>query len=300
MIFPKSLEKGSTIGIVAPAGKIDAETIHFAEKFLHKRGYKVVLGDNVCNAFHQYAGNDEHRKNDLQHMLNSKDIDAIFCARGGYGTIRIIDQLDFTHYLEYPKWIVGYSDITVLHAALNHVVGVASIHGPMPKNFPDKSDDDEDIENLFKLLHGELPCYTTKPCTLNRSGEAEGILIGGNLSLIYALRSTDYDPNPHGKILFIEDLSEYLYHIDRMMQNLKLSGFLKQLSGIIVGDFTDMKDNDDPYGQNACEIIKEAVAEYDYPVMFRFQAGHNHLNQPLVFGKRVTLSVSDENCQLIF
>ena len=206
MIFPKSLEKGSTIGIVAPAGKVDAEIIHFAEKCLHKRGYKVVVGDNVCNSFHQFAGNDEHRAGDLQHMLNSPEVDAIFCARGGYGTIRIIDKIDFTHFLEHPKWVIGYSDITVLHAALQNKAGVASIHGPMPKNFPDKAPDEEDMEALFKLLHGQLPSYTVKPHELNRQGEAEGILIGGNLALIYALRATPLDTNPHGKILFIEDI----------------------------------------------------------------------------------------------
>ncbi len=300
MIFPKSLEKGSTIGIVAPAGKIEAEAIHFAEKCLHKRGYKVVVGENVCNTFHQFAGNDAHRAADLQHMLNSKDIDAIFCARGGYGTIRIIDEIDFTHYLEYPKWIVGYSDITVLHAALQNKIGVASIHGPMPKNFPDKSEDDEDIMNLFDLLHGQLPDYKIKPNKLNRTGEAEGILIGGNLSLIYAMRATQLDPNPHGKILFIEDVGEYIYHLDRMMQNLKLSGFLKELNGIVIGDFTEMKDNDEPYGQSVFEVIKEAVDEYDYPVMFGFPAGHNHLNQPLVLGKRVSMKVANCSCQLSF
>ncbi|MBK3515929.1 S66 peptidase family protein [Carboxylicivirga marina] len=300
MIFPKSLEKGSTIGIVAPAGKIEAETIHFAEKFFHKRAYKVVLGENVCNSFHQFAGNDEHRAADLQHMLNSPEIDAIFCARGGYGTIRIIDQIDFTHFLEYPKWLVGYSDITVLHAALQNKAGVASIHGPMPKNFPDKADDEEDMEALFDLLHGQFPDYSIKPNENNRNGEAEGILIGGNLALIYALRATPLDTNPHGKILFIEDIGEYLYSVDRMMQNLKLSGFLKELSGIIVGDFTDMKDNDDPYGQTAFEIVKEAVAEYDYPVMMGFPAGHDHLNLPLVFGKRVSMKVASDCCQLTF
>jgi muramoyltetrapeptide carboxypeptidase len=300
MIFPKSLEKGSTIGIVAPAGKIDAETIHYAEKCLNKRGYNVVLGEHVYNTFHQFAGNDVHRRADLQHMLNSKAIDAIFCARGGYGTIRIIDGIDFTHFLESPKWVVGYSDITVLHAALQHKAGVASIHGPMPKNFPSKSEDDEDLVNLFNLLHGQLPDYTINSHPLNRTGDAEGILIGGNLSLLYALRATELDPTPHGKILFIEDLSEYLYHLDRMMQNLKLSGFLKELSGIVVGDFTDMKDNDEPYGQSACEIIREAVEDYDYPIVFGFPAGHNHLNQPLVFGKRVTLSVTSNQCRLTF
>ncbi|WP_439183149.1 S66 peptidase family protein [Carboxylicivirga taeanensis] len=299
MIFPKSLEKGSTIGIVAPAGKVDAEIIRYAEKCLHKRGYKVVIGEHACNSFYQYAGNDEHRRADLQHMLNSQDIDAIFCARGGYGTIRIIDDIDLTLFLQYPKWVVGYSDITVLHAALQKA-GVASIHGPMPKNFPDKAADDEDLMNLFNLLHGQLPYYTLKSHPLNRCGEAEGILIGGNLSLIYALRATALDPTPHGKILFIEDVSEYLYHLDRMMQNLKLSGFLKELSGIVVGDFTDMQDNNDPYGQTAYQIIKEAVDGYNYPVLFGFPAGHDHLNQPLVMGKRVKLVVEQAQSQLIF
>lgn len=300
MIFPKSLSKNSTIGIVSPAGRIDAETIHFAEKYLHSMGYQVTVGSNATNTFHQYAGNDDHRASDLQLMLNRTDVDAIFCARGGYGTIRIIDQIDFTHFLENPKWIIGYSDITVLHTCLHHKHKVASIHGPMPKNFPDKSKDDDDMLNLFNILHGELPKYKIAPHLLNRNGEAEGLLIGGNLSLIYALRSTPYDPNPHGKILFIEDLSEYLYHLDRMMQNLKLSGFLKQLSGIIVGQFTDMKDNDVKYGLKPYEIIKEAVAEYDYPVIFGFPAGHGNINMPLIMGKRVSIDVSNCNSKVYF
>ncbi len=295
MIFPKSLTKNSTIGIVSPAGRIDSETIHFAEKYLHSMGYNVSVGQNATNIFHQYAGNDEHRASDLQLMLNRTDIDAIFCARGGYGTVRIIDKIDFAHYRENPKWIIGFSDITVLHACLQNKIGVASIHGPMPKNFPDKSKDDDDMQSLFKILHGELPQYKFKPHQLNRNGEAEGMLIGGNLSLIYALRATHLDADPHGKILFIEDLSEYLYHLDRMMQNLKMSGFLSQLSGLVIGQFSDMKDNDVKYGQNAYEIIKEAVEEYDYPVIFGFPAGHGNINMPMVFGKRVKISASNCN-----
>ncbi|MCU4163909.1 S66 peptidase family protein [Carboxylicivirga caseinilyticus] len=296
MIFPKSLTKGSTIGIVSPAGKIDSETIHFAEKFLLSLGYKVVVGENAGNAYHQFAGNDEHRASDLQKMLNRTDIDAIFCSRGGYGTGRIIDKLDFSHFLDNPKWIVGYSDITVLHARLQNELKIASIHGPMPKNFPDKSKDDEDMLQLFKILHGELPTYKFKPHLLNRNGDAEGLLIGGNLSLIQALRSTPYDAEPHGKILFIEDVSEYLYNLDRMMYNLKLSGYLKQLSGLIVGQFTEMKDNDKKFGLTAYEIIKEAVSEYDYPVIFGFPAGHGNINMPLVLGKRITMSAC--NCDV--
>lgn len=300
MIFPKSLRKDSTIGIVSPAGKIDSETIHFAEKYLHSMGYKVAIGANATNSFHQYAGNDEHRASDLQLMLNRSDVDAIFCARGGYGTIRIIDKIDFTHFLENPKWIIGFSDITVLHACLQNKLGVASIHGPMPKNFPDKSKDDDDMQSLFNILHGELPQYKFKPHLLNRNGEAEGILIGGNLSLIYAMRATHLDAEPHGKILFIEDLSEYLYHLDRMMQNLKMSGFLRQLSGLVVGQFTDMKDNDVEYGQDAYEIILDAVREYDYPVIFGFPAGHANINLPMVFGKRVKMSATNCNAMLNF
>nr|WP_319399976.1 LD-carboxypeptidase [uncultured Carboxylicivirga sp.] len=296
MIFPKSLTKGSTIGIISPAGKIDSETIRFAEKFLISLGYNVVVGQHATNAYHQFAGTDEHRATDLQMMLDREDVEAIFCARGGYGTARIIDQLDFTHFINKPKWVIGYSDITVLHARLQNELKVASIHGPMPKNFPDKSKDDEDMVELFKVLHGELPTYKFKPHQLNRNGEAEGLLVGGNLSLIQTMRATSYDIEPHGKILFIEDVSEYLYSLDRMMQNLRLSGFLKQLSGLIVGQFTEMKDNDEKFGLDAFEIIKEAVGSYDYPVIFGFPAGHGSINMPLILGKRINLSAC--NCDV--
>ncbi|WP_430812344.1 MULTISPECIES: S66 peptidase family protein [unclassified Carboxylicivirga] len=300
MILPKPLKKGDTIGIVAPAGKIAAEAIHYAEKLLHSMGYQVVLGKNVFNTFHRFAGNDAHRAADLQEMLNRTDIDTILCARGGYGTLRIIDKIDFTHYRKQPKWLVGFSDITVLHAALQNCLGIASLHGPMPKNFCDKSKEDEDLVNLFKVLHGHRPAYTIRPHDHNRIGEAEGVLSGGNLALLYGLRATPYDTDPQGKILFIEDVGEHLYHLDRMMHNLKISGFLADLSGMVVGDFTEMKDNDEPFGQSAYDIIKAAVDDYDYPVLFGFPAGHSHLNQPLIMGHNVNLQVTDDVCQLIF
>jgi muramoyltetrapeptide carboxypeptidase len=300
MIFPQFINDKATIGIVAPAGKVEAEVLHFTEKFLHSLGHKVVLGDQVFNSFHQFAGNDEHRTMDLQHMLDRKDIDIIMCARGGYGTNRIIHQLDFSQFMTAPKWIIGYSDITILHACLQGRLGIASIHGPMPKNFPDKSPNDSDLLNLFNILKGELPTYTIDSFPLNKTGETDGVLIGGNLSILYSMRGTNLDFDPHGKILFIEDLGEYLYHLDRMMVNFKNGGILKNIRGLVVGQFTDMKDSDTPFGQTAYEIILNTVKEYDYPVVFNFPSGHEATNQPLVFGKRVQLSVTNAQSQLIF
>ena len=300
MIFPKFIKEGATIGIVAPAGKIDNESVNYSKTFLHELGFKVVLGENVFDVYHQFAGSDTLRASDLQHMLNCSDVDVIMCARGGYGTSRIINNLDFTHFLQSPKWIVGYSDITVLHSMLQNRLGVASIHGPMPKNFPGKSHEDQDIKNLFDILKGELPRYEVQDNPLNRPGEAEGVLIGGNLSILYSLRGTSLDFDPHGKILFIEDVGEYLYHLDRMMMNLKNGGVLKCLRGMIVGQFTEMKDSETPFGATPYEIIHEAVKEYNYPVLFGFPAGHGAVNQPLVFGKRITLSVTQQGSNLIF
>ncbi len=294
MIFPRFISEGATIGIVAPAGKIDIKTIDFSKEFLHNLGYKVVLGEHLHDTHHQFAGNDLHRAADLQHILNSTDVDMVMCARGGYGTNRIIKSLDFTHFLQFPKWIVGFSDITVLHSLLQNKIGVASIHGPMPKNFFGKSAEDKDLTNLFNILKGNLPTYEIPVHTLNRQGEAEGILIGGNLSILYSLRGTSLDFDPHGKILFIEDVGEYLYHLDRMMINLKNGGVLKYLRGLVVGQFTEMKDSEMPYGATPNEIIFDAVKEYDYPVLFDFPAGHSDVNLPLVLGKRVTLTVTQK------
>ena len=300
MIFPRFINEGATIGIVAPAEKIEEEVVEFARSFLHDLGYKVVLGENVLSEYNQFAGSDEHRAADFQHMLNSNDIDVIMCARGGYGTNRIIQALDFSHFMQNPKWIVGYSDITVIHSMLQNRLGVASIHGQMPKNFTGKKPDDSDIINLFNILKGVLPEYRISGHVLNRDGEAEGELIGGNLSILYSLRGTSLDFDPHGKILFIEDVGEKLYHIDRMMMNLKNGGVLKCLRGLVVGQFTEMIDSETPYGSSAYEIIFDAVKEYNYPVLFDFPAGHVKVNQPLIFGKRVTLNVSDDGGALGF
>ncbi len=300
MIFPRFIKEGATIGIVAPAGKIDREAVEFSGDFLHKLGYKVVLGENVFSAYHQFAGKDEYRIYDLQHMLNSADVDVIMCARGGYGTNRIINDLDFSHFMQNPKWIVGYSDITVIHSMLQNRLDVASIHGPMPKNFVGKTEEDSDIVNLFNILKGELPTYKVDAHPLNRKGIAEGELIGGNLSILYSLRGTSLDFDPHGKILFIEDVGEKLYHLDRMMMNLKNGGVLKCLRGLVVGRFTEMADSETPFGASSYEIIYDAVKEYNYPVLFNFPAGHVKINQPLVLGKRITLSVNNQAGEIFF
>jgi muramoyltetrapeptide carboxypeptidase len=300
MIFPHFIKKGSTIGIIAPAGRIDIESIRYAEKLLIDRGFKVEFGEHVLNAFYQFAGNDAHRLSDLQQMLDRQDIEAILCARGGYGAIRIVNELDWTGFLKHPKWIVGYSDITVLHSALQNQLGIASIHGIMPKNYSSKLMDDPDMDWLFRILTGDLPSYHIPSHQLNKTGSATGELTGGNLSLLYALRGTKYDIDPKGKILFIEDVGEYLYHLDRMIHNLNLGGILEQISGLVVGQFSEMKDNDTPFGFSAYEIVHEAVKDYNYPVLFNFMAGHSPLNLPLVFGKTVTLHVTSEGAELMF
>ncbi|NPA38124.1 MAG: LD-carboxypeptidase [Chlorobi bacterium] len=300
MIFPRFIKEGAAIGIVAPAGKVDKETIEYSREFLHQLGYKVVFGENVLNVHNQFAGSDALRSADFQHMLNSADVDVIMCARGGYGTNRIINELDFSHYIQDPKWIVGYSDITVLHSMLQNRLGIASIHGQMPKNFTGKERDDSDIVNLFNILKGILPQYEIAANPLNRPGYAEGELIGGNLSILYSLRGTSLDFDPHGKILFVEDVGEKLYHLDRMMMNLKIGGVLKCLRGIVVGQFTEMTDSDTPFGSDAYEIIYDAVKDYNYPVLFDFPAGHVKVNQPLIFGKRVTLRVDGDGGRVNF
>ncbi len=300
MILPAHIKKNDTIALVAPSGKTDHETIVYAQQFLVNLGYKVIIGKHAEATFHQFAGTDTQRAADLQEMLDHPVVKAIFAIRGGYGCIRIIDRLDFTRFINHPKWLVGFSDITVLHACLQNKHGISSIHGLMPKNYPNKTADDIEVKELFNILTGQLPSYSISPHPLNRLGTSNGLLTGGNLTLLQTLRGTPYDFNPKGKVLFIEDLGEYLYHLDRLMHNLKVGNILSQLNGLVVGQFSDMKDNDSPFGLDTYEIIKEAVAEYDYPVLFNFPAGHTNINYPLVFGQEVSLEITQQSAKLMF
>jgi muramoyltetrapeptide carboxypeptidase len=284
---PEFLKKGGKIGIIAPARKVSMEEMLPAIEILNSWGLEVVLGKNLFCEENQFSGSDEQRAEDLQTMLNDSSIKAIISARGGYGTLRIIDKIDFSKFIKQPKWIIGYSDITVLHSHI-HTLGVATIHATMPINFTKNT---EATESLRKALFGETITYNfqTHPLNKNTKNNIEGEIIGGNLSLIYALATSVSDIDTKGKILFIEDLDEYLYHIDRMMLNLKRSGKLTDLKALVVGGMTDMKDNSVPFGKTAEEIILDAVKEYNYPVYFAFPAGHIDRNLALYFGKKAKL-----------
>jgi len=288
---PDFLKKGDKIGIIAPARKVSMEEMLPAIEILNNWGLEVVLGKNLFCQENQFSGSDEQRAEDLQDMLNDSSIKAIISARGGYGTLRIIDNIDFSKFIQQPKWVIGYSDITVLHSHI-HTLGIATIHATMPINFTKNT---EATESLRKALFGESITYNfnSHPLNKNTQNNIEGEIIGGNLSLIYALAASTSDIDTIGKILFIEDLDEYLYHIDRMMLNLKRSGKLTHLKALIVGGMTDMKDNAIPFGKTAEEIILDAVKEYNYPVYFGFPTGHIDRNLALYFGKKAKLKTED-------
>jgi len=300
MITPQYLQCHDKIGIVATARKITPEELQPAIDKFTEWGLDVVLGKNIFSECYQYAGTDDQRTTDIQQMLDDDTIKAIICARGGYGIIRIIDRLDFSKFVKNPKWIIGYSDVTVLHSHIQQNFGIETLHATMPLNFPPDGKDNNALITLKKALFGEKIDYTIETNTLNRKGNAAGNIIGGNLSLLYALSGTPSDIDTRGKILFIEDLDEYLYHIDRMMIQLKRSGKLKTLAALIVGGMTEMKDNTVPFGKTAYKIIAETISEYNYPVCFGFPAGHIEDNRALIMGRKVLLDVSEASVRLEF
>lgn len=280
MKTPQYLKKGSKIAIVAPAWKVTPEKISAAVKWIEEKGFVPVYDDRLFAEYNQFAGDDDFRASVLQEYLDRNDIDAIFCARGGYGTIRIIDKLDFTKFAEHPKLIVGFSDVTVLHAKMQQL-GYQSIHGIMSKNF--ESDDKVPMETLYEALTGKWHAVETQGSASLKSFEGTPI-VGGNLSVLYSMLGSDLFPETDGKILFIEDIDEYLYHIDRMMMALKRAGKLSHLKALLVGAFNDMHESSLPIGMTAREIIAEKVKEYGYPVIWDYPAGHIDNNLALVLG----------------
>ncbi len=294
MKTPVYLKQGDRVAIVAPSRKVSEEEIFRAVRMLEDWSLSAVTGHNVFGSWNQFSGTDAERASDLQQMLDAGEIRAIFCARGGYGLIRIIDHLDFSRFIKNPKWIVGYSDITVLHSHIHSHCGIETLHATMPIHFGDPDMSADTLLSLKKALFGEYITYRFPATPLSRKGTSRGPLVGGNLSLIYGLAGTGSDLVTDGKILFLEDLDEYLYHLDRMMLNLKRSGKLAHLAGLIVGGMTGMKDNPVPFGKTAEEIIAEAVAEYDYPVCFNFPAGHVPDNRALILGRETVLNVGEE------
>jgi len=296
MIIPPYLQPGDRIRIVSPAGKVQKDKVLPGIKLLQDEGYDVVVGKHVFDKHFQYAGTDLQRAADFQEAINDPDTKAIICARGGYGTVRIIEKIDFSPLLKNNKWIIGFSDITILHTVLNKL-GLASIHGAMPGFFVENKKMTRSFLSLMELLSTGKSQFDIKAHELNRNGTCTGELVGGNLSLIYSLQGTPWQLETRGKILIIEDLTEYFYHLDRMMQNLRLAGQLKDLAGLIVGGFTEMKDNDSPFGKTAYEIIMDAVQDYHFPVCFDFPAGHIPKNLALMLGSNYHLDVA-ESCKL--
>jgi muramoyltetrapeptide carboxypeptidase len=297
MQIPPNVKSGDLVGITAPARWVDPEDIRNFLSFLEQEGLKTLAG-SIHTRHHQFAGEDRDRLFDLQQMLDHPELKAIFCARGGYGTLRLLDKIDLRGFAQNPKWVVGFSDVTALHAFLQMRIGVASLHAAMPFTLKDAADDAPAVTSLFGILKGQLPSYSIPAHQLNRGGQAAGTLLGGNLSVLYSLTGTLFQFPTRGAILFLEDVDEYLYHIDRMMQNLKLSGMLEPLAGLVVGELTDMHDNEVPFGMDAKEIIRTAVDEYDYPVCFDFPAGHIEGNMAMVLGRQVSLEVGSEGSRL--
>lgn len=292
MKFPPYLSAGDHVAILSPAGKIARQVAERGADALRRQGFVVAIGQHAFDEAGVFAGSDAARAADMQQALDDHSIRAIFFARGGYGCLRTHLLLDWTTFFKHPKWLVGFSDATVFHAFLTRHA-IASVHGVMTGGFEQDEVSSEGFLRLLDLLEGRMPEYEIPAHTLNRTGVASGILAGGNLSIIQSLRGTPLDIEPQGKILFIEDIGEHHYHLDRMMHNLKAGGVLEQLTGLIVGHFTGMKDGETPFGMCACEIIREAVAAYHYPVVFGFPAGHDVPNLPLLTGAPIAVRVAE-------
>ena len=302
LIKPEYLKKGDTVAIVAPSGVLKNYNAYIlkAKELLKSWELEVVIGENVFNDNGHFAGTDIQRSADFQLALDDKAIKAIWCARGGYGAMRVIDNLNFEKYKENPKWIIGYSDITAIHNDL-HNNKSESIHGIMCKSLEKIDvDNNESISLLKNTLFGEKLSYTIEGNNYNIEGNSNGQLIGGNLTLIHCLLGSESSIDTDGKILFIEDLGEYLYHIDRMLISLKRAGYFDNCKGLIVGDFTDMRKNTTPFGRNLKELILDIVREYDFPVSFGFPAGHGEKNYPMILGREINLEVSKQQSTINF
>ncbi len=299
MFTPPYLKKGDKVIIVAPARKISKEIVDRAKNIIESWNLKVEYGQNLFNSCHQFSGNDAQRLSDFQYALDNPDIKAIFCSRGGYGSVRLIDKLNFDKFLKYPKWIIGYSDITVFHSHINENFNIETLHAEMPLKYANEETKSSTLDSLKNALLGKDLSYQIPSHKFNRKGKGEGILTGGNLSMLYSIIGSSSDINTKDKLLFIEDLDEYLYHIDRMMMNLKRTGKLKHLAGMIVGGMTGMNDNPVKFGKSAMEIIKDIISEYNFPVCYDFPAGHIADNRALIMGRKVKFTV-DEKVKLIF
>jgi muramoyltetrapeptide carboxypeptidase len=297
MIIPQFLKAGDTVAFVCTARKFFPEDAKPAIDLLESWGLKVKLGNTIGLDNFQLGGTDTERAADFQAQLDDEKVKAIWCARGGYGTVRIIDLLDFSKFKKHPKWIMGFSDVTVLHSQLN-IERVASLHSIMPFTVPNAPE--EVKETLRKALFGETISYSIPSKSYDVKGTASGELVGGNISILYSLLGSKSAIDTKDKILFIEDLDEYLYHIDRMMYNLKRNGYFENVKGIIVGSMTDMHDNEIPFGQNEVQIITEICKNNNIPIAFEFPAGHQSDNRTLILGDQLYFEVNEKEIKLKF
>jgi muramoyltetrapeptide carboxypeptidase len=297
--IPPYLKKGDTIGIIAPAGFMPLDKMETCIDTLNDWGYHVNTGTTTqSNSQTYFSGSDDERLGDLQKMLDDDNIKAVFCARGGYGISRIIDKINFSKFRKRPKWIIGYSDITILHSHIYSKYKIASLHAPMAAAFNDGEFNNQYIQSLKDALEGKKAVYECLPQDFNHPGKCSGELVGGNLSLLVHLAGTESDIITKNKILFLEDIAEYLYNIDRMLLQLKRSGKLKKLAGLVIGGFTDCKDTERPFGLSVFEIIAEAVKDYSYPVCFGFPVSHEKENYALKIGGKYQLRVEKDKASL--
>ena len=279
------------IRIVSPAKAIEKEHVNFAKNYLESKGFELEISANCLGEHHYFSGTDLERLTDFQNALDDNSVDVILCARGGYGCIRLIDDLNFTNFIKHPKLIIGFSDVTVFHNHIHGNYNLQTVHASMPLNF--ESNSTESLQSIVDVINKKSLKYTINTHSNNKYGKVEAHIVGGNLAIIYALIGTNSDVNLDGKILFIEDVGEYVYAIDRMIFALKKSGKLQKLAGLIVGGMTKISDTATPFGKSVNEVILEGIKHLNIPVCFDFPAGHLDDNRAIVFGKTTRLEVSE-------
>lgn len=301
LIQPEYLKSGDTISIIAPSGVLNNfdNKITKAINIFKSWGLNVVIGNHIFDKNGHFAGTDKNREKDFQKALDNKNIKAIWCARGGYGAVRIIDNLNFDSYLKNPKWIIGFSDITVIHNKLN-LLNSESIHAMMITGFDDIDQNNDSLSKLKNVLFGDNLSYSINSNKNNKTGKSEGILVGGNLTLIQSTIGSKTELKMKDKILFIEEIGEYAYHIDRMLHSLKRADYFENCKGLIVGQISDVKKNTTDFGRSINEIILDILDEYNFPIMFDFPAGHEKTNFPIILGRKVILDVSKSKSKVIF
>ncbi len=294
---PKKLEKNDAIAIIAPGKRIEKEIVNYAIHCINEQGFRALVAQHCLGAHHYFSGTIHERTTDLQWALNTDEVKAILCARGGYGSIQIIDRVNWANFFMKPKWMIGFSDVTVLHQYINKS-HVASLHATMPLNFKENSS--EALSSLFNVLQGKTPRYGWKANRSNQLGEAKGKVIGGNLAVLCSLIGTKQTTDYQDKILFIEEIGEPLYVIDRFFYQLSNAGVLDQINGLVIGNFSQLKDSNPPYGSSLENIIKSHFKYNTIPIAFDFPAGHCDDNRALILGEEAILKVTRDNATLVY